>query len=81
MLKDFAFGKFPVTHRQDHHRIGAGVLCLLRKPRRLRGRQIGNADHEGHPAVDRRDRDVDEYRRISVPLRSGRHTGVYVFAG
>jgi gamma-glutamylcyclotransferase (GGCT)/AIG2-like uncharacterized protein YtfP len=25
--------------------------------------------------------EVDDYRRISVPLRSGRHAWVYVFAG
>jgi hypothetical protein len=60
MLNDFAFGKLPLTHRQDHHRIGADVLRVHCAPRRLRRRQIRNADHDGHPAADRRDRGVDD---------------------
>jgi len=87
MLKNFAFGKLPVRHRQDHHGISAGPLCVLRTPGRLRGRDIGNPDHDGYPAVDRRDRGVDdgiELRFVEVSQLAGAaqrrdcvHTGDY----
>ncbi len=58
MLKNFAFGKPPVRHRQDHHRVGTGVLCVLRTPRRLRGRQVGNAVHAGTVELEYGDQTV-----------------------
>ena len=74
MLNDFPFGKLPVRHRRDRHRIGALVLCILRTPGRLHGRQIGNPDHDRHPAVDRRDRGIDdcvELRLVQIGQLAG----------
>jgi hypothetical protein len=53
------------------------VLRVLRTPRRICGRQIGNADHNGYPAVDRRDRSpVPPSGAIAcTPLATSRSTG------
>jgi hypothetical protein len=63
------------------------VLRVLRTPRRVCGRQIANADHNGYPAVDRRDRSpvppsgaIVGYDLAYVTITDP-HAWVYVFAG
>jgi hypothetical protein len=78
MLKNFAFRKLPVRHRQDHHHIGAGLLRILCAPDRLCRRPVGNPDHDGHPDSDRRHRGVDdriELRFIEVCQLAGAAQG------